>query len=171
MKANTFGVLAAMALAGCGGSSFTEGGPDATADSAGDDGSHGDAMGDTAPFDAVVDAVDGGGGDVILPDGACGCMPYWCGCGQCNPSQIACTANPPPCGLGCASGCPELQQVTCTCQDGRCVRGGIDAGGIGCVVDQDCPPGDCCAHVGPVGPGHLGQCKPNGDMCCGAGCP
>jgi hypothetical protein len=159
---------AAALLYGCSGATITTlGGPDATAA----DAASGDANSDaTIGTDAPTDGGGGGGGDVLLADGGCGCAPFWCGCGVCDPTTIACTVNPPPCGLGCASACPELTQVTCQCENGRCIRGGIDAGGIGCIHDEDCPSGDCCAHAGHPLAG-TGQCQPAGSTCCIAACP
>src|SRR5215467_9999118 len=113
-----FALSFALLLAGCSGNSFTTAGADATTDgTSGDDGGSLDATGG----DGTIH--DGAGGDVYRPDGACACEPYWCGCGLCNPDDIACTVNPPGCPLGCASGCPELQLTTCHCEEGRCIRG------------------------------------------------
>jgi hypothetical protein len=125
------------------------------------DGSH---ASDASPPDdssTGADAVD-----VYGADGACNCQPYWCGCGACDPSQIACTVNPPVCARGCASSCPELAQTTCACSGGRCVRGGIDASSIGCVLDTDCPAGDCCARA-------QGRafCTTAPSTCCSVPCP
>lgn len=133
------------------------------------DGSVADApMAETGAADVAVG--DAGEADVVGADGACDCVPYWCGCGQCDPAQIACTVNPPPCVRGCLSSCPELQQTTCTCDRGHCVRSGVDAS-LGCLRDDDCPVGDCCSHVGPVGPGVPGSCVTAPNLCCGARCP
>jgi hypothetical protein len=166
--------LAFARLTGCGGSTLVEqGGKDATADGrsrdAGTDATRTDGASDGAVDSRLDVATDAGGGDVLLADGACGCAPDWCGCGTCDPGAIACTAAPPPCGLGCASGCPQLAEVTCACHEGRCIRGGIDAGSIGCFHDEDCPPGDCCAHAG-ASIGGLGHCATNGDPCCSGLC-
>ncbi len=149
-------LLANICVIGCGGSTDL-GGADAMADGT-TDGSSSDS------------ATDSGGGDVLAPDGACECVPYWCGCGACDPGAIACTVNPPPCALKCMSSCTALQQTTCTCDQGRCIRHGIDAGSIGCIHDEDCPPGGCCAHVGAVGPGGLGHCSTPPDPCCVGQC-
>jgi hypothetical protein len=112
--------------------------------------------------------ADAGISDVIAADGACKCQPYWCGCGACSPGQIACTVDPPVCARGCASSCPELQQVTCSCEQGRCVRGGIDAAAIGCLQDEDCPPGNCCARISANS-----FCTTAPNQCCAGGiaCP
>jgi hypothetical protein len=178
MVPSRFGIATCLALlSACGGSTST-GSADASGDGtitdvrSQDTTTPGDASGEGAA-DAPADAGGDGGapGDssddgVILADGACGCAPYWCGCGACNPGDIACTVNPPPCGLGCASACPELQQTTCACQNDRCIRGGIDAGAVGCLADHDCPLGDCCAFI--QGKGH---CTPVGSTCCVTPCP
>jgi hypothetical protein len=115
------------------------------ADGAG--GSDGAGDHDSGAMGSDSSIADAGVSDVIAADGACKCQPYWCGCGACSPGQIACTVDPPVCARGCASSCPELQQVACSCDQGRCVRGGIDAAAIGCLQDEDCPPGNCCAHI------------------------
>jgi hypothetical protein len=113
-----------------------------------------------------TDAGATDGPDVYSADGACNCQPYWCGCGACDPSAIACDVSPPVCARGCVSSCPELAQVTCTCDQGRCVRGGIDASALGCVQDIDCPAGQCCGHS------HSGGfCAPLGSTCCTVACP
>jgi hypothetical protein len=122
------------------------------------------STGSDSSFPNDAGATDGP--DVYSSDGACNCQPYWCGCGACDPSAIACDINPPVCARGCASSCPELAQVTCTCDQGRCVRGGIDASAIGCVQDIDCPAGQCCGHS------HSGGfCAPLGSTCCTVACP
>jgi hypothetical protein len=109
--------------------------------------------------------------DVLTADGGCACQRYWCGCGPCSAGQIACTAGHAVCARGCASSCPELQQVVCGCDQGRCVRSGVDAS-IACFIDQDCPVGDCCAHVGSSAPDIAsGTCTTSPNACCGAGCP
>jgi hypothetical protein len=81
-----------------------------------------------------------------------------------------CTKSPPGCPLGCASSCPQLATTECTCSADRCVKGGA-SGAIACYKDPDCPPGLCCAHAGPIGVGGRGTCRPDGDPCCGPGCP
>ena len=180
--------LITVALAACGGSDSgsgdtTDSSVDALADttvggdsSTGDTGGGGDSAKDTASDTAP--GGDTGSGDVAPDtnggdapsDGACACAPDWCGCGTCDPTQIVCTKSPPGCPLGCASSCPQLATTTCSCESDRCVRSGI-TGDIACYKDPDCPPGDCCAHAGPVGVGGRGRCRPDGDPCCGAGCP
>jgi hypothetical protein len=139
----------------------------------GDDAMSGwDAMtgADATTGDAAF-AMDGGGSDVLTADGACKCQPYWCGCGPCGAGQIACTVDRPACARGCLSSCPELQQVTCGCDQGRCVRSGVDAS-VACFIDQDCPAGDCCAHVGSSASDIAsGTCTMAPNTCCGAGCP
>jgi hypothetical protein len=136
-------------------------GRDSTGDDNGDGGTGIDAAtaGDAG---SMADAA----ADVLTADGACACQPYWCGCGTCDPAQIACAVNPPPCTRGCASSCVALQQVTCTCDQGRCIRSGVDASTIGCLVDQDCPLGDCCAHL-PTG----SSCATAPNTCCTLPCP
>ena len=146
-----------------------------------DSGAPSDAAGSTdgtAPHDAsssgadssITDAAlfDTSTFDVLAADGACACQPYWCGCGTCDPNRISCTPNPPVCALGCLSSCPELAQVTCTCDQGRCIRGGVpDASFTGCRQDVDCPPGDCCALHSPGG-----SCVAAPNNCCaGSGTP
>lgn len=106
------------------------------------------------------------GPDVNSPDGACNCQPYWCGCGACDPAAIACDPNPPVCARGCLSSCPELGQVRCSCNQGRCVREGVDASTIGCVQDVDCPAGDCCARVQ-----GKALCVTAPSTCCTVACP
>jgi hypothetical protein len=136
-------------------------------DGAGNDGSGSDATaGDAPPTDGTAgDTGDaGGGGDAA--DGGCACEPYWCGCGACNPGDISCSVSPPPCDRGCASSCPELAQTTCSCEEGRCIRGGIDASAVGCLKDEDCPQGDCCAFA--QGAGH---CATSPNTCCINPCP
>jgi hypothetical protein len=98
-----------------------------------------------APPDGASNVLDA---TAFGPDGACECRRYWCGCGICDPSQIACTASPTAiCARGCNSSCPEYLQTTCGCDSqGRCVRSGIDAAGIGCMLNVDCPPGLCCSR-------------------------
>ncbi len=117
----------------------------------------------STPVDSSFDAEVA---DVYTADGGCGCQPYWCGCGPCDPAQIACTVNPPVCARGCLSSCPEMAQTTCACNQGRCVRGGIDASSIGCVLDTDCPVGDCCARA-------QGKafCATAPNTCCNVACP
>jgi hypothetical protein len=120
----------------------------------------------SAGTDSSSDAGAFDGPDVYSADGACNCQPYWCGCGACDPGLIACDIKPPVCALGCASGCPELAQATCTCDQGRCVRAGIDASTLGCVQDVDCPAGSCCARI-------QGKafCTPAPSTCCTVACP
>ncbi len=175
----------ALLAAGCGATSSTGDNPDATADSpgaGGDDGAgsatdasgssgssgggsssgaHGSSSGgvpsDSGSFD---------GPDVNSPDGACNCQPYWCGCGACDPAAIACDPNPPVCARGCLSSCPELGQVRCSCDQGRCAREGVDASTIGCVQDVDCPAGDCCARIQ-----GKALCVTAPSTCCAVACP
>jgi hypothetical protein len=128
------------------------------------DGSDAPTGGDSSSGPTDASPIDGP--DVYSADGACTCQPYWCGCGACNPGYIACDINPPVCALGCMSSCPEFAQVTCTCDQGRCVRGGVDASTIGCVQDVDCPDGNCCAHAQ-----GKGYCAPAGNTCCRVACP
>jgi hypothetical protein len=156
-------------LFGCS-TSGIEGIDASSGDGAGSDGTGGDATAsDGSPSDGAANegaASDAGGSDVTSGDGACACEPYWCGCGACNPGDIACTVNPPPCNRGCASSCPELQQTTCSCEEGRCIRSGVDASAIGCLKDEDCPQGDCCAFA--QGAGH---CATSPNTCCITPCP
>lgn len=174
--------FAIAALAACGGS---DAGSDTTTtdsatESAADSITNADSSADSTTNDG---AKDSGGSDTIVDDttsndvvddatgdAACGCQPDFCGCGACNPADIVCTKTPPGCPLGCVSSCPELKTTVCSCSGDRCVRSGV-TGSIACYKDPDCPPGDCCAHSGPVGPASRGTCKPAGDPCCGAGCP
>jgi hypothetical protein len=152
------------------------GGTDArgTVDSSGLDGAGlGDALGgaDGSIGDSSQDydtgaIVDAGGSEVNAPDGACLCEPYWCGCGACDPAQIACAVDPPPCTRGCLSSCPPLAQVTCSCDRGRCIRSGVDASTVGCLTIDDCPPGQCCA----LAQGH-GTCATPPNTCCNVPCP
>jgi hypothetical protein len=102
---------------------------------------------DASAVDAGLDLDSG----VFAPDGACECQPYWCGCGVCDPAQIACTVGAPACARGCLSSCVALTQVACSCDlRGRCVRSGVDAATIGCMQTRDCPVGDCCARTAPA---------------------
>lgn len=158
----------------CGTSTTTSSaGKDAAADdaaAAGDgvaagDGAHGPAA-DAGTSAAPPDSGDGGGvhdasavdsnatdldAGVLAPDGACLCRPYWCGCGVCDPGQVACTVSAAVCARGCNSSCVELTQVACSCNPtGRCARSHVDAAAIGCLQDQDCPVGDCCARSSPA---------------------
>jgi hypothetical protein len=178
-----FGAAATLACSGSAGTPAGAGAADATADGTMAADTGGDV---TMPVDSgVPEPVDsrmsepvdsgvfeGASGfglvDVYAPDGACLCGPYWCGgCGeQCDPITIACTVGPPACSPGCAQ-CPALAQVTCACEDGRCIRGGLDAKVVGCVRDQDCPSSDCCSHVGAA---YLGTCMPSPYPCCGTPC-
>ena len=154
-------------LVGCGSNTETvAGGEDATTpDGTAGEGGRVDAPSDGTALDSS--SIDAGPGDVYAADGACACVPYWCGCGACNPGDIACTVNPPACSRGCVSSCPQLQQTTCTCSpEGRCLREGIDASTIGCLADEDCPVGDCCAFAQ-----GKGTCAPNGNTCCKTPCP
>jgi hypothetical protein len=101
----------------------------------------------SAPDSSIMDLDS----SVYASDGACECKPYWCGCGTCDPAQIACTVNAPSCARGCLSSCVAFTQVSCTCDpSGRCVRSGVDAATIGCLENQDCPVGDCCARTAPA---------------------
>jgi hypothetical protein len=165
------GAMAAIPFAtGCGGRTAREassdaaidvpvGGPDANSELATEAAAADQFVGDVLSLDA-------GGVSVTAPDGACNCRPFpgdvRCGSStMCNPAYIGCTAYP---GLSCSSvdssTCPELQQVTCTCSGGRCVRSGLDAA-IGCSRDLDCPPGDCC---GILNAGAI--CVPAPNICC-----
>jgi hypothetical protein len=159
-----------------GGANGADGGGDATRGGdapTGDDATSGrDAItGEDATTGDAALPMDGGGPDVLTADGACACQRYWCGCGPCSAGQIACTVGRAGCARGCNSSCPELQQVMCGCDQGRCVRSGVDAS-IACFIDQDCPIGDCCAHVGSSAPDIAsGTCTMAPNACCGAGCP
>ena len=156
-----------------GGADDATGNPDATVSPDGPSGTDGATATDG---DASPDGSDASGGldsssdvalaDVYGADGGCACEPYWCGCGTCDPSQIACDISPPVCARGCASSCAEIAQTTCTCDQGRCVRGGIDASSIGCVQDLDCPVGDCCARAQ-----GKGFCATAPNTCCTVACP
>lgn len=124
---------------------------------------------------AGVDSVaDDRPTDATSGEDACACKPDYCGCGACAVSDIVCTKTPPSCPRGpppgCAGSCPELTTTTCSCESDRCVRSGA-SGPVACYTDLDCPPGECCSHVGPpVPPIGRGTCKPAGDPCCGVGC-
>jgi hypothetical protein len=123
-------------LFGCGGKT--------TAISEIDDGGEGDATLDASrdsgfPVDSgILDAAE-------LSDGPC--KPYWCGCGRCNPADIACSHVALGCTRQCDSDCPELLQVTCRSINHNCVRFGVDAAAIGCTDNLDCPPWMCCPVV------------------------
>jgi len=183
--------IAIASTVGCGGTPATDGQPDATGDTAPDDGGESvegataDAREDGVRADAGPATEDGGdrdaaadeGGAVIdarasdasTAEGGCECKPYWCGCGTCNPAQIACVRNPPTCSLGCSSSCSALAQVTCDCEADRCVRNGVDASAIACLSDEGCPPSECCAYVASTS-----YCVAAPNTCCtdgGAACP
>ncbi|MEO6573252.1 MAG: hypothetical protein ABIP89_05405 [Polyangiaceae bacterium] len=150
-------ILALGAILGCG-AGFVACGNEtfSGAEDGGDSGASGDSSSDGAgPADALADAApadgDAGGGDA-----SCDCVPFWCGCGMCPSASIVCTRQPRSCHLGCSSSCDSLPLTVCTCDQGRCVRGGT--GPIGCFVDEECPPAFSCCVPDGGGTNALGTC-------------
>jgi hypothetical protein len=104
---------------------------------------------DAAPFDAGP--ADAGILDVYAADGACACEPYWCGCGRCDPAQIACTVNPPPCLRAASRAAPScVRSDACAA---KAAASGNDLEGatapIAALVDT--PPARCRASAGTRG--------------------
>jgi hypothetical protein len=117
----------------------------------------------TREIDAAIDAESE---VVTAPDGACLCRPSYEYFG-CNSPSAPFNPNRSICGISvdedaAIAACPALNEITCRCDQGRCVRSGFQASGIiPCAGDVNCPPGDCCAVSAGVP-----YCTPIGEGCC-----
>lgn len=131
-------------LVGCATDSFS---------SANDGGADAADAADATSTDARSDAPSG---DTGTDANVCDCAPYWCGCGDCPTERIVCTRRHRTCSLQCLSSCTAIQLAVCTCEQGRCVRGGV--GTVGCYVDEECAPGHSCCVVDAGVPGAEGTC-------------
>lgn len=135
-----FLLLSFLTCSSCGGTASPGvGSPDATTASdtgAGGDGATGDGgVADAGSSDATRDVA-------ITP--CQDCVADWCGCGQCDPSDIVCTKTPLACPLGCPSACEAQADVKCGCAGDRCVFVSPTRATPACYQTADCPPGMCC---------------------------